>query len=417
MTRGSVWIVNPYGTLPSEPWSAYRSTMLAEALVGRGYRVTQFISNFEHRTKTFRTAGDAVVAAAGYTIRIVPAGGYVSHISLRRIRYERTFARNLLKAVGSGELPDYVILAEPAVFYYDILLDPLIRRGGSSLVLDVIDLWPELFELAIPKLLRPFSPILLAPFFSRRRRLYRHAKAVVAVAADYLVRAKALARRKDVIFEVVYWSWKNDYTTDQPAATESVQQLVAAKSPRDVWVVYAGTLGENYDIASIVEVARQFARERGNGRRVTFVVAGDGPLRRLCEGASENLVFLGRLNPAQLGALYRHCDVALATYRGESTVAMPIKAFDYLRWGLPIVNSLGRDLGALVRENHIGLNYQAGSAPSLRRAIEILAADPELRRRCAANARALADRFRADVQYAKFADVLDRLPQRLRRTQ
>jgi hypothetical protein len=49
-----IWIVNPYGTLPSEGWRDYRSYMLAKALANRGYQVLWWISDFEHRSKTRR---------------------------------------------------------------------------------------------------------------------------------------------------------------------------------------------------------------------------------------------------------------------------------------------------------------------------------------------------------------------------
>jgi len=85
---------------------------------------------------------------------------------------------------------------------------------------------------------------------------------------------------------------------------------------------------------------------------------------------------------------------------------MPIKAFDYLSHGLPVVNSLGRDLGALVRDRHIGINYTAGSSVSLAEAIKRLLLDRDLRATCATNAAALAEEFRADRQYLKFVAVL-----------
>lgn len=409
MAAPTVWIVNPYGSLPSESWATYRSTMLAEALARRGYEVTQFISNFEHRSKTFRTTGYARLRGGDrYAIRVIPGSGYDSHVSLRRIRHERTFARNLVGAVASEAKPDFVILAEPALFYYDLLLAPLVRDGRSTLILDVIDIWPELFELVIPRRLRGLSSVLLAPLYRWRRRLYRHPRAVVAVAKDYLEIARGLTGRRDVLFEVVYWSSAPPAAAG--AAAPAVERLIADKAPADVWVVYAGTLGENYDIQSIVDAAHRLPHELRPQARLRFVVAGDGPLKRLCEqNATGDFVFLGRLAAADLERLYAHCDIALSTYKGESTVAMPIKAFDYLRHGLPIVNSLGRDLGDLVRRRGVGLNYDAGSPASLRDAIARLVDDPELRRSCARNARALALEFTPETQYAKFVDLLDRL--------
>lgn len=418
--RRTVWIVNPYGTLPTEAWATYRSTMLAECLAARGYAVTQFISNFEHRSKTFRPpAPQGIDLSDGYSIELVPATRYDRHISLGRIRYERAYARSLLALTAGRDRPDFVILAEPSLFYYGILLHPLLLRSRQGLVLDVIDIWPELFELALPGPLRPISGLLLAPFFWWRRRLFRRADAVVAVARDYLAIASRMVDAARVPLEVVYWSWdpRRDAAPDG-AVSEPVARLVAGKGPGEVWAVYAGTLGENYDIPAVLALARTLPPSLRPGVTLKIVVAGDGPLAEACRRQSgDDLVFAGRLAPADLALVLRHADIALSTYRGESTVAMPIKAFDYFRHGLPIVNSLGRDLGGLVREHEAGLNYEAGSATSLAAAVERLTRDPGLRARMAANAKRLAAKFAPERQYGRFVDLLEQLAQRRRSTQ
>jgi glycosyltransferase involved in cell wall biosynthesis len=402
----TVWIVNPYGTLPGESWATYRSTMLAEALAAHGYEVTQFISNFEHRSKTFRPANAPVLRADGYDVHVIAGSGYRSHVSFARLRHERTFAKNLLAAVRSRTRPDVLVLAEPALFYYDIIVPALVENGRTALVLDLIDIWPELFELLVPRPLRPLAPALLAPLYFWRRRLYRHAHAVVAVAQDYARLARRLVRSGAEV-EVVYWS-SDDRVRPTGRPRPDILELVEGKAPHEVWVIYAGTLGENYDIPSVIDLARRLSDKVEP--RVTVLIAGDGPLRGLCErGQAANCVFLGRLDAIDLDALYTRCDLALSTYKGASTVAMPIKAFDYLRYGLPIVNSLGRDLGDLVESRRVGINYEAGSVDALCAAVMRLAGDPALRTEMSFNARRLAEEFSSERQYLRFVELLARV--------
>jgi glycosyltransferase involved in cell wall biosynthesis len=415
----SVWIINPYGSLPSEAWATYRSTMLARSLAAHGYTVTQFISNFEHRSKTFRTPTSGVIAAGDrYVIEVIPSSRYDAHISLQRIRYERTFARHLVDAIGPRVRPDFVVLAEPSLFYYDVVLSPLLRHGGTALVLDVIDIWPELFTLVLPRRLRRFSDFLLAPLYAWRRRLYRRADGVAAVAGNYLEIAGRLVRGPEIPLEVVYWGYDDSEDTGR-GVQPSIEELVARKQPDEVWALYAGTLGENYDIPAIVDLADRLSADATVGVKLKFLVAGDGPQKQLClDHVSDTFLFLGRLGRADLTCLYRHSDIALSTYRGDSTVSMPIKAFDYLRYGLPIVNSLSGDIGALIRSHDIGVNYDASSNSSLAEAVIRLARDQALRRRMSANALALAGVFSADQQYRKFVRLLETVAaQRRARTQ
>lgn len=405
-----IWIINPYGTLRSESWATYRSTMLAENMSKYGYDVTQFISNFEHRSKTFRSEGYQKLTVNNlYTISIIPSTPYSSHISYQRIKYERTFAKNLLKIISPADHPDFIVLAEPALFYYDILLKPLVLKGTSKLILDIIDIWPELFEIALPKAIVSFSRILLTPFLWWRKRLYKHAHGIVAVSLDYLRIAKTITNR-NIPFEVVYWSYHPDQLSVKPTHHRRIKALIASKKADEIWVVYAGTLGENYDIHSIVSAAKSLRQELKIEVNYKFVIAGDGPLKPLCEkNQSENFIFLGRLDPEDLKFLYQYCDIALSTYKGESTVAMPIKAFDYLLFGLPIVNSLGRDLGELINRYQLGINYDPYSPASLYKAIYTLIVDTEFRKGCSSRARVLAKEFHGDIQYKKFVDLIEKL--------
>jgi glycosyltransferase involved in cell wall biosynthesis len=405
--RKAIWIINPYGTLPGESWATYRSTMLADALAADGFSVTQFISNFEHRSKTFRCADyKEMKIANGYSVRIIPSTAYRSHISVQRIRYERRFARNVIKTLKGEERPAIIVLAEPALFYYDILLKHLILRSSSKLVIDLIDTWPELFQIAVPRRWRSVASVLMAPLYKWRRRLYQHADAIVAVAHNYMDLARTLTNRK-IPMEVVYWSYPSQETDTGDCNNEKINELIARKESDEVWAIYAGTLGENYDIPSIIRVADELTTKLAGSAKFKIIVAGDGPLRKLCEQVhNENFKFLGRLPVKDLKTLYQSCDLALCTYQGESTVAMPIKAFDYLLFGLPMVNSLRKDLGTLIQNYEVGLNYDAHSPSSMYQAVSTLILNTALRRRYSKNAKIAAKEFTSDTQYKKFVDLI-----------
>jgi glycosyltransferase involved in cell wall biosynthesis len=185
------------------------------------------------------------------------------------------------------------------------------------------------------------------------------------------------------------------------------------KAQEDIWAIYAGTLGPNYDIETILKAAA-ILKERG--APVTILIAGDGvssvrvrkeiELREL-----DNCVFLGSLPAAAVAALYPRCDLALSTYVGGSTVSMPIKAYDYFAAGLPIVNSLGRDLGEFVRTRRVGLQYEAQSAEGLADAIYRLGTNPALRAECAANAKILGEEFDWRKQYQDYVRIVEAVGQ------
>jgi glycosyltransferase involved in cell wall biosynthesis len=396
-----VWIVNPYGTLPSEGWRAYRSTLLARALTKAGHEVVWWVSNFDHRAKRFRAIRpEAQTPWTGFTIEVVPAPAYAKHISFARIRYEQAFAARFAEIARSRGEPDVLVLAEPALFTGGGVRRYL-RNRSTALVVDIIDLWPELFGLALPRALRPLGNAIFWPLLRRRARLLGAADGIVAVCRDYLSVVPNSAR---AITDVVYWG-------------VDVEQVRLAEPPRrsdpsrPVRVVYAGTLGDNYDILTILDAAELLRRREVS---VQIVIAGDGPraddiVARQAAGRIPEVEFVGRVDATALSAIYAECDVALCSYVGASTVSMPIKVYDYLAAGLAIVNSLGRDLGGYVVEREVGLQYRAEDASSLADVIQQLAEDRLLLARCRQNAYTLATEFDAGAQYEGFVRLIERV--------
>lgn len=399
----NIWIFNPYGNLPGEGWSPYRSTCIAHALTARGHQVVWWVSDFEHRSKRVRPHG-TVDFGNGYTARIVPSTRYKAHIGLERVKYERAYAKNLLRAVAStSDRPNAIVHAEPAICFSDISIK-VVEACRAPLIIDIIDLWPELFEVVFPRWMRPLARTLMRPLYDKRARFLRKANGFLAVSKDYLQLAQNLAPRTrgQVAYlgtEVAKFS-VNTYSRPFPPLH------LPQKGPGEIWCIYVGTIGRNYDISTILKAAS--ALKQSN---IRVLIAGDGDRRSDVEAANDrNIVnYLGRLSFEQLLGIYPFCDVALACYADGSTVSMPFKAFDYLAAGLPIVTSLRRDLGYFVSESNIGEMYHAGDSHSLVAAILALAKDEARRALSARTARALGARMDYDIQYSNAADFIEEI--------
>src|SRR5205085_1861387 len=149
-------------------------------------------------------------------------------------------------------------------------------------------------------------------------------------------------------------------------------------------LVYAGSLGEHYDLITLLEAVR--------GMDADLLVAGRGPAEeRLRAIAPPNVRFLGALPPEELPRLYASADIGVAPYSASSTVAMPLKVFDYLAAGLRVVTSLTGDFPAT--------RYAAGNAASLRDAIQ---------RSAGTQAPAVdVDQFDTRVLYERYADAIE----------
>ena len=133
---------------------------------------------------------------------------------------------------------------------------------------------------------------------------------------------------------------------------------------------------------------------------VRLVIVGDGPLRGDLEcqlrtrGLAGAAVLTGALPQEEVASLVRQFDVALAPYpRLEHAFYFsPLKLFEYLASGVPVVAAEQGQIAEVVRDGATGLLYPPGDSDGLGEACERLLADPDLRRRLG---RAAADEVRA----------------------
>jgi glycosyltransferase involved in cell wall biosynthesis len=370
-----IWLINPYGPIPGEGWRDYRFTYQARALAARGHDVLWWTAAFNHHNKRYRARGWERRDGGGYTIQLVPTPAYQRNISLRRLAFERTFASNVLARGRKLPRPDVILAADPPQFC-GAAGRKLAEHHRAPLVLDCFDLWPELFVNAAPSAVRPLVNLAVQPLRSIRRRNLRAASLVIAVAEPY---REVLARE----------GARNSVTI--PIGVDPTE-LRAPRIPHDrLTLVYAGSLGEHYDLATLLEAV--------SGLDADLVIAGQGAAEeRLRRIAPPNVRFAGVLGPEELKRLYAAADIGLAPYVPASIVALPTKLFDYLAAGLPVITSLDIDLyGA-------GTRYASGNATSLRDAIARVAANRGAMAQAAAKA---ADQFDARVLYERFAEAIE----------
>jgi glycosyltransferase involved in cell wall biosynthesis len=407
----NIWLINPYGPIPGEGWRDYRFTMIGETLAQHGHQVTWWTANFSHHFKRFRSKDwNDLDVSPNFRIRLVPTSGYRKHIGLGRVRFEILFAWRMYHRAVKESPPECIIAVEPPQTI-GFLAVRLARQFKARLILDVMDLWPEIFTLAFPRLLRPLAPMVLYPLYVLRRHNLRLADAITSLCDTYLEAAKRQTPQCQItvtIFNGIDVAGFRGMNGEPDKTSAGLMQRIGQKMSDEVWVVYAGSLGNNYDVKKLLQAAAYLQQRKS---KIKIFIAGEGPLRNfvmdfIATHRSTNLIYLGKLNPGELIQLYQVCDIGLCAYGPESNVAMPDKAYDYMGAGLPIVNSLRGELEKFLSENQIGIQYVAGDANSLANALEELASDPDKRRAMAENSYRAAMMFDKNVQYSKFIDVI-----------
>jgi len=153
---------------------------------------------------------------------------------------------------------------------------------------------------------------------------------------------------------------------------------------------FIGTLKPWHGMMVLTEAFDLFRKQHADAR---LLIVGDGPER---EAIAEDLaarecdhlaVVTGKVDPGRVPSLIATMDVAVAPYpRQEGFYFSPLKIFEYMACGVPVVASRIGQIPRYVEDGKTGLLCPPGDALAIARALERLYDDPALRQSLGRNA-------------------------------
>jgi glycosyltransferase involved in cell wall biosynthesis len=155
------------------------------------------------------------------------------------------------------------------------------------------------------------------------------------------------------------------------------------------------------------------------GRRYRFLLVGDGPERAEVEGLARAwpgyFEFTGAVAHERVPALLRAAQVGVAPFSTEKHPALraagffwsPLKVYEYMAAGLPVVTIDIAPLNEAVRHGREGLLFREGDVAALAEAIGRLLDDAPLARALGARARArVVERYSWQRHCAELEEIL-----------
>lgn len=395
-----IWLVSIFEQTPVDKVFSTRFLSIAEEALKRGHHVTFWGSTFKHNTKEQRfDKTTSLDYKENYRLVFVKSMGYEKNVAPKRLLSHALLGKEMVKEMEKEEKPDIMLLAFPPISLAYEVTDWAERRG-VPVVMDIIDPWPTLFEMAVPE----WGAFLRGPLFKVPRKRVKHilerVDLLTAISNQYLDWANSFYRVENK--ECLY-----------PAADyQAIRGFIEGAKPLDLppkamKVIYAGSLASSYDIETILKAA-EFLHEKED---IHFFIAGAGPKEALIQEYCReynNLTFLGRLAKDGLMDYYAHCQLGMTQHIQGATQSVTYKLFDLLAAGLPILNSLESEMKEIIVSNEVGLHNSPGDAVQLAKNILFFYEHPEEWKRFKQNGLKLAKEV-GDTQviYSRFVDILE----------
>ena len=127
--------------------------------------------------------------------------------------------------------------------------------------------------------------------------------------------------------------------------------------------------------------------------RLELDICGTGPQQEELEllaaelGITQRVRFHGAVAPEHVPEFLHGLDIATAPYPAGEHYFSPLKVYEYLAAGLPVVASAIGTIPALLEDGELGVLVEPGDVAALAGALDALADDPARRARLAAAAR------------------------------
>lgn len=399
-----VLFINGAIYVPGE--GGYKRTLyLFNMMRNMGYQVTLLTSDFNHYAKRQR---DVAKFREDYPefkdIEMIHVTPYKKNISFLRWYSGKVWKHRATKWVNDHHHNyDIVYACMPDGAVRE--LDKICHNNGLKLVVDVRDLWPEVFRILLKKewLYRLFT----CRMKRKADKSYAAADELVAVSNEYLQRGlQSNTKSRHPLVVYIGTIFDKFYSGIEKYASQ------IDKKEGEVWVTYAGTLGSTYDLYTLLDAA-SVLQDRGV-QHIVFKILGQGPegdrlKQYAAERAINNVQFVGFMEYEKMAAYLSKSDMTINSVKRRASQSIINKVADYFAAGVPCLNgSSCQEMRDLVDDYQVGLNFEAENVDSLVNAILTIDNNKDAAKQYGKNAIKLAkEKFDRSVTYPQIIHLLN----------
>jgi len=407
----NIWLVTIGEPVPIEgntQSTLHRTGYFAKHLTASGHSVTWWTSTFDHFTKVHWYDQDKTVELGeNLTVRLLHGGGYKKNVSLARMRDHRQIASKFRSYISAESLkPDLIVSAYPTVGLCSAALD-CGEKFNIPVVIDMRDMWPDIFLDVLWKPLQPLVRLFTAFMFREAEKVCSRATAITGITDTFVEAGLKRGNRNRTELDKSFALGKTQNVPsveDKQRAEEVWDKLEIFSNQNDFIACFLGTIGMTFDIQSIVNAAKIL--DKSGNKSLKFVVCGLGDRLENYKNQTKNLsniIFPGWVNAAEMYVLMQRAEVGIAPLPDRQDFLSTInnKAIEYMSAGLPIISSPSHGkLADTLAAEECGLSYNFGNAEKLTEIILRLDSDRDQLDKLSSNStRLFSERFTAEKVY------------------
>lgn len=343
-----IWLVSLFDPTPIDDPISPRFYSIGLSANEKGHEIIHFASTFRHTKKSHRfDESKELDIHDKYKLVLIKSLGYKKNMMPKRYIAHDDFAKKLIANFDArGEKPDIIFVSMPPLST-SFRISEWCAKYNIPFVVDIIDPWPDSFIKDVPEKLKTIAKVVLNPFYSKVKTIFKRADAITAISNGYLTWSKNYHDRTKIMKPFFL-------TVDMDTIVADIAKYQVERTDQDkLRLIYAGSIASSYDIVSILKAAEFFDKNYPN--QTQFIITGFGPedrenLIKEYEQRCANLEYLGYLTRDELIRQYSFADVGLIQHMNSLTQTITYKFFNYMSAGMALLNSLQSEMATMIAE-------------------------------------------------------------------
>lgn len=378
-----------------------RFCYLTRLLHEKGYEVELITSNFCHDTKQIRNYSSSLYP---FKVTLLHETLYKQNISLQRLKSHCEWGRNVKAYLSQIEKPDIIYCAIPSLTASKVAAD-YCKKNGVKFVVDLQDLWPEAFAMAISnKLLqKAFLPV---KWYADS--IYAAADKAIAVSDTYVDRILEVNKKLTAGLSVFLGNDGDEFEKGRA-------EYKLDRKDDEIIVGYIGNMSTSYDLPCVFDALSKVEMRGKVNKPIRFVLIGggvdEGYFKDYASRVYPNSSFLGRKSYLEMAGLLCGFDMVVNPIVKGSVASIINKVGDYALSGLPVINTQeSTEYRDLIEDYQCGINCECSNSDAVADAIEKLALDNNLRKKMGENSKRLGhDKFDRRYTYPQIVDAIEEI--------